>query len=253
MDLPKNKFKAAIAEGRQQIGLWSSLGGDTAPEILAGSGFDWVLIDTEHSHMDVPRVLNALQAMAPYELTNVAVRPADNDPVLIKRILDFGALTLVIPYVQTPEEATQAVRASRYGPDGFRGVAGHIRAAAYSRIPNYTARANAEICIIVQVETIDAMGKLEEIALVDGVDGVFIGPADLAASMGFPGQTDHPAVKAQIEGAIKTLKRLGVPAGILTLDTTYAAQCIDHGTIFTAVGTDTGLLMDGAAALRAKF
>ncbi|NBR54194.1 MAG: 4-hydroxy-2-oxo-heptane-1,7-dioate aldolase, partial [Rhodobacteraceae bacterium] len=141
MDLPKNRFKAALAEGRQQIGLWNSIGGPSVPEALAGVGFDWIVIDTEHSPTDVPDVLRSLQAMAAYPNTNPVVRPAFNDIVLIKRILDFGAQTLLIPYVQTREEAEAAVKAVRYAPHGLRGVAGATRASGYSRIKDYFARA----------------------------------------------------------------------------------------------------------------
>lgn len=253
MDLPKNRFKAALAEGHQQIGLWNSIGGPSVPEALAGVGFDWIVIDTEHSPTDVPDVLRSLQAMAAYPNTSAVVRPAWNDPVLIKRILDFGAQSLVIPYVQTRQEAEAAVRAVRYAPHGMRGVAGATRASSYSRIKDYAARANDEICLIVQVETLEAMERLEEIASVEGVNGVFIGPADLAASIGFPGQPTHPEVRAQIDDAIDRLKKIGVPSGILTLDRAHAQHCIARGTTFTAVGLDLSLLLGAAVDLTSAF
>jgi len=248
-----NRFKAALREGRQQIGLWGQLGGVVAPELLAGAGFDWVVIDTEHSPADVPDVLSALQAMAPFEATNVVVRPAWNDPVLIKRILDFGAQSIIVPYVQTPAEAQAAVDAVRYPPRGMRGVAGGTRASNYGRAKSYTKTADAEICLIVQVETRASLDQLEAIAGVDGVDGVFIGPADLAASLGHPGEPGHPEVKATIEEAIRRLKAIGVPSGILTLDRAFARRCIEVGTTFTAVGTDTALLVAAADGLAAEF
>ena len=253
MDLPKNRFKAALAEGRQQIGLWNSIGGPSVPEALAGVGFDWIVIDTEHSPTDVPDVLRSLQAMAAYPNTNAVVRPAFNDIVLIKRILDFGAQTLLIPYVQSREEAEAAVKAVRYPPHGLRGVAGATRASGYSRIKDYFARANDEICLLVQVETIEAMGRLEEIASVEGVNGVFIGPADLAASMGFPGQPNHPEVRAQIDNAIDRLKKIGVPSGILTMDRAHAQHCIACGTTFTAVGLDLSMMLGAAKELAGAF
>lgn len=248
-----NAFKAALREGRQQIGLWCSLGGPSVPELVAGSGFDWVVIDTEHAPADVPDVLPALQAMAPFAATSAVVRPAWNDPVLIKRILDFGAQSIIVPYVQTPAEAEAAVRSVRYPPRGMRGVAGGTRASNYGRDKGYTASADAEICLIVQVETRASLDQLEAIASVDGIDGIFIGPADLAASLGFPGQPGHPEVKAAIEDAIARLKAVGMPSGILTLDRAFARRCIELGTTFTAVSTDTALLVDAADGLAAEF
>jgi len=252
--MPKvNRFTAALREGRQQIGLWCSLGGASVPELLAGSGFDWVVIDTEHSHTDVPDVLLALQAMAPFEATNVVVRPAWNDPVLIKRVLDFGAQNIIVPYVQTAAEAQATVDAVRYPPRGMRGVAGGTRASNYGRDKSYTKTADAEICLIVQVETRASLSHLEAIAAVDGVDGVFIGPADLAASLGHPGELGHPEVKTAIEDAIRRLAAVGKPSGILTLDRAFARRCIEVGTTFTAVGTDTALLVAAADGLAAEF
>ena len=248
-----NPFKTALREGRQQIGLWCSLGGTQVPELLAGSAFDWVVIDTEHSPTDVPDVLPALQAMAAFPNTNPLVRPAWNDAVLIKRVLDFGAKNLIVPYVQTAEEARAAVAAVRYPPHGIRGVAGGTRASRYGRDKTYTATANDDICLIVQVETRASLDRLEDIAGVEGVNGVFIGPADLAASFGHPGNPGHPEVKAAIEDAILRLKKIGVPSGILTLDRAFARRCIELGTTFTAVGTDTSLLVNGADALAAEF
>lgn len=252
MTPPTNAFKTALRAGEQQIGLWNTLAGASVPEILANIGFDWVCIDTEHTAIEVTGVLTALQQCAAGPVRPV-VRPASNDAVLIKRILDFGAQTLLIPYVQDRDEAMAAVSATRYPPVGLRGVSGLTRASGYGRYDAYTARANDEICLLVQVETGHALDRLEEIALVDGIDGVFIGPADLAASLGFPGNPGHPEVKAAIEGAIKRLKAIGVPSGILTLDRTFARQCMDWGTTFTAVGIDMQLLIAGTNALAREF
>ncbi|MDT8858409.1 aldolase/citrate lyase family protein [Paracoccaceae bacterium Fryx2] len=252
MTLPVNPFKRALAEGRQQIGLWNSLPGGTVAEALAGCGFDWVVIDTEHAVTDIPDTLGMLQAMAPYPVSPV-VRPASNDPVLIKRLLDLGAQTLIVPYVQSADEARAAVAAMRYAPRGIRGVAGMTRASRFGAVADYARRAEEELCLIVQVETAEALGQIEQIAAVDGVHGLFIGPADLAASMGHPGETGHPAVVAAIEDAIRRIVAAGKPAGILTLDAAFARRCIGWGTRFTAVGMDIALLVNGARGLAAAF
>lgn len=252
MDLPVNRFKQALKGGQQQIGLWNSIPGPLVAEALAGCGFDWVVIDTEHAPTDVPDVLGMLQAMAPYPVSAV-VRPAANDPVLIKRLLDFGAQTLILPYIQSAEEAQAAVAAVRYAPRGMRGVAGLTRASRFGAVPDYTRRADAEICLILQVETALALSRIEEIAATDGVDGLFIGPADLAASMGHPGALDHPAVKAAIEDAIRRITATGKPAGILTSDAAFARACMGWGTRFTAVGMDIGLMLQAARGLAASY
>ena len=252
MDLPVNRFKQALKDGQQQIGLWNSIPGPLVAEALAGCGFDWVVIDTEHAPTDVPDVLGMLQAMAPYPVSAV-VRPAANDPVLIKRLLDFGAQTLILPYIQSAEEAQAAVAAVRYAPRGMRGVAGLTRASRFGAVPDYTRRADAEICLILQVETALALSRIEQIAATDGVDGLFIGPADLAASMGHPGALDHPAVKAAIEDAIRRITATGKPAGILTSDAAFARACMGWGTRFTAVGMDIGLMLQAARGLAASY
>ncbi len=252
MNLPENRFKQALLEKRQQIGLWCSLPGSYAAEIVAPSGFDWLLFDTEHSPGDVLTVLPQLQTVAAYDVSAI-VRPASNDPVLIKRYLDIGAQTLLIPYVQNRSEAEAAVSAMRYPPAGIRGVSWLTRATRFGRVAGYAKRAEEELCLLVQLETQTALTELEAIAAVDGVDGVFIGPADLAASLGHPGEPGHPEVVAAVEDAICRLASLGKPAGILTPDTAFAARCIKLGTTFTAVGIDAGLLARGSEALAAKF
>ena len=196
MDLPHNHFKQALLEGRQQIGLWCSLPGPYVAETIAGSGFDWILFDTEHSPGDPMTVLAQLQAVAPYPVSPV-VRPASNDAVLIKRFLDIGAQTLLIPYVQNVAEAKAAVAAMRYPPAGIRGVAASTRATRFGRVADYGKRAHEQLCLLVQVETRAALDQLEGIANVDGVDGVFIGPGDLAASLGHVGRPDIPRFRAR--------------------------------------------------------
>ncbi|MGO4671778.1 4-hydroxy-2-oxoheptanedioate aldolase [Bosea sp. 2YAB26] len=252
MELPTNTFKRALSEGRHQLGLWCSLPGAYAAEAVAGSGFDWLLFDTEHSPGDPLTVLAQLQAVAPYPVSAV-VRPASNDAVLIKRFLDFGAQTLLIPYVQNAEEAKAAVAAMRYPPAGIRGVSGVTRATRFGRVANYGKRAGEELCLLVQIETQDALDNLEAIAAVDGVDGVFIGPADLAASLGHVGEPGHPRVTALIEKAVGRIRACGKPAGILTPDTAFAARCIELGTLFTAVGVDAAMLVKATEALARQF
>ncbi|GKX35510.1 MAG: 2,4-dihydroxyhept-2-ene-1,7-dioic acid aldolase [Rhizobiaceae bacterium MnEN-MB40S] len=252
MELPKNTFKHAIAAGKQQIGLWCTLPSAYTAEALATCGFDWILFDTEHSPADPITVLDQLQAVAPYPVSPL-VRVASNDAVLIKRVLDIGAQSLLVPYVQNREEAEQAVAAVRYPPAGIRGVAGSTRATRFGKIRNYAKLAAEELCLIVQVETRSALDEIEAIAALDGIDGIFIGPADLAASMGFPGEPGHPEVVAAVEDAITRIRKAGKPAGILTLDRVFAKRCIDIGTVFTAVDVDASLLVRQASALAEEF
>lgn len=253
IDLPINRFKARLQAGQGQLGIWNTIGGNTVPELLGGAGFDWVLVDCEHAPVEPVEVLGALQAIGQNLEVSAVVRPAANDPVLFKRLLDMGAQTFLVPYIQTAAEAEAAVRAMRYGPKGIRGMAGMTRATRYGKVTDYYNRAESELCLIVQVETIYAMDQLEAIAAVDGVDGVFIGPADLSASMGLRGQTSHPEVVAVIEDAFARLKAAGVPAGIMALNPADAARYIDLGSVMTAVGVDLVLLAEAVATLRERF
>jgi 4-hydroxy-2-oxoheptanedioate aldolase len=252
MQLPKNRFKDALKRGQQQIGLWCMLVSPYAAEVVAGAGFDWILFDTEHSPSDVESVLLQLQAVAPNDISPV-VRPAWNDPVLIKRYLDIGAQTLLIPSVESAQEAKKAVASMRYAPAGIRGVSALTRATRFGRVEGYAKHADEELCLLVQIETQKSLETLEAIANTDGVDGIFIGPADLAASLGYPGEQDHPAVKKAIEDAIQRILVCKKPVGILTGDTAFAKHTIQLGTIFTAVGVDIGLLARGSEALALQF
>lgn len=252
MDLPINTFKKRLLAGESQLGLWATIADQTTVEALAGAGFDWLVLDTEHSPVEVSTVLGLLQAAAPYP-TQCVVRPYINDTTLIKRHLDQGAQTLLLPYIESRAEAEAAVAATRYGPEGVRGVASTTRAGRYGRIAGYTARANAQICLMLQVETVQAMDRLEEIATVPGVDAIFIGPADLAASMGYPGETDHPEVHKAIFAAIDRLKALGKPIGIMAPNPEFARRCLDAGTTFTAVGIDLQMLVHAADDLARTF
>lgn len=253
MKNPVNRFKAALKQGRHQLGIWNTIGGNTVPELLAGSGFDWVLVDTEHAAVETIEVLPALQAIAAWPEVSAVVRPADNDPILFKRLLDMGAQTLLVPYIQSAAEAAAAVSAMRYGPRGIRGMAGVTRATRYGQVEEYFTKVEDELCLIVQVETVQGLKALEEIATTDGVDAVFFGPADLSASMGLPGQTNHPEVTAAIEAAIVKLAELDVPSGILTLDPEEAQRFINKGTCFTAVGVDLAILASNVQHLRNRF
>jgi len=252
MELPVNRFKRALAEGRQQLGLWCSLPSAYVVEAVAGSGFDWLLLDTEHSPGDPLTVLAQLQAIAPYEVSAV-VRPASNDTVLIKRFLDLGAQTLLIPYVQNANEAKHAVAAMRYPAEGIRGVSAVTRATRFGRVAGYAKRAHEELCLLVQIETQEALDDLEAIASIDGVDGIFVGPGDLAASLGHVGELAHPDVKRAIEDAIRRIRSSNKPAGILTSDPAFAKRCIELGTTFTAVGVDAGILTRTTEALAQQF
>ncbi|WP_157271916.1 aldolase/citrate lyase family protein [Azohydromonas aeria] len=254
-----NHFKRALAERRPQIGLWSTLPASYVTEIIAGAGFDWILLDAEHTPTDVPQMLAQLQAAAsavPAEgrpASSMVVRPAWNDPVLIKRYLDIGAQSLLLPFVQNADEATAAVRAMRYAPHGMRGMGGSMRASNFGRTAGYLQHAHEELCLIVQVETVEALDQLEAIAAVDGVDGVFIGPADLSASMGHPGNPGHPEVRAAIDEAIARILACGKAPGILMADETRARECLALGALFVAVSIDMLVLARGAEAVARKF
>jgi 2-keto-3-deoxy-L-rhamnonate aldolase RhmA len=252
MNMPRNAFKHAIARGQLQIGLWCSLCHPIAIEVVSHSGYDWLLLDTEHSPNDVPDILLQLQA-AQAGTASCIVRPAWNDMVLIKRYLDIGAQTLLLPFVQSPEEARRAVEWTRYPPGGVRGITGSGRASRYGRVKDYLKHAASEICVLVQVETREALARIEDIASVDGVDGVFIGPNDLSASFGHIGNWGHPEVQAALEDAVTRLKKIGKPAGILTPNEEEAKRFIAWGYTFVAVGADLGLLAKNADALAKRF
>lgn len=252
MELPKNAFKHDMAAGKLQIGLWCSLCSNIAAELVSYSGFDWLLLDTEHSPNEVPDILSQLQASARGTAHSI-VRPAWNDPVLIKRYLDIGAQTLLLPYVQNADEARQAVEATRYPPHGIRGVTGSGRAAKFGRITDYLKKANDEVCVLVQVETREALAEIDRIAAVPGVDGVFIGPSDLSASFGQIGNPAHPAVQQAIEDAGKRIRAAGKGAGILTGNEDEARRYIGWGYNFVAVGTDLVLLARATDNLAQRF
>ena len=248
-----NHFKLALQQGQAQIGLWVGLANAYSAEVVAGAGFDWLLLDGEHAPNDVPSLLSQLQAVAPYS-SHAVVRPRSNDRHLIKQLLDIGAQTLLVPMIETADEARALVAATRYPPNGNRGVGSALaRASRWNRIPGYVKNADDNICVLAQVESPAALRQLPAIAAVDGIDGVFIGPADLSAGMGFPGQTGHPDVVAAIEKAIATVLACGKAPGILTTDETLAKHYLQLGCRFVAVGIDVTLLARACDELAKKY
>ena len=253
MDMPVNAFKQALLQGRPQIGLWVGLADAYVAELLAGTGFDCLVIDAEHAPNDPRSVLPQLQAMAPYPVHPI-VRPVHGSVELIKQYLDIGAQTLIIPMVETPQQARAAVAATRYPTRGVRGVGSAVaRASRWNQIDDYMRRSDDEMCVFVQVESVNAMKQLDAIAAVDGVDGVFFGPADLAASMGLLGKPADPAVQAAILQGIAAVRRAGKAAGTLTPDQALARRYLEHGALFVAVGVDTLMLVKAARELAAEF
>lgn len=252
MELKPNAFKRALAAGKTQIGLWCSLASPMGAEILGDAGFDWILIDAEHAPNDSYTVMQQLQACQAGTATAVA-RVAWNDAVLIKRLLDVGVSAILVPYVQDEHEAAKAVAAVRYPPLGVRGVATNNRATRYGRIADYAQKADSEICLLVQAETAQALARIEAMAAIDGLDGIFIGPADLAASMGHLGNPRHPEVRKAIDGAIGRIRKAGKAAGILTGHLEDAKEFIRGGANFVAVGSDAGILVSATTTLVKTF
>lgn len=253
MQLPVNAFKQALREGRAQIGLWVGLADPAAAELLAGAGFDCLVFDAEHSPNDVRSVLPLLQAVAAYAVHPI-VRPVHGSVEAIKQYLDIGVQTLVVPMIETAEQAERIVAATRYAPRGVRGVASATtRATRWGQIDRYFERAEAEICVLVQVESVKGLENLQAIASVDGVDGVFFGPADLAASMGLIGKPMDPSVRAAVAEGIAAVTTAGKAAGTLTGDVKLARDYLAIGARFVAVGIDTALLQKAAADLAAAF
>ena len=242
MDMPTNAFKRSILEGRTPVGTWLMSASTAAAEALGCLGFDFLVVDMEHVPIDVPHALSLLRAIAGTPAQPV-VRLASHDPVLVKRAMDIGAQTLMFPFVQTPEEATQAVAASRYPPLGTRGFAAMHRASRYATVAEYAQRANGEACVIVQLETPEAIGRLEAIAAVPGVDAVFLGPGDLAATSGHLGQIGHPDVQAQLRHCAQVCRRLRKPVGTVGPAPEMVGQFLEDGYSFVAVSSDMGMML----------
>ncbi|WP_218509904.1 aldolase/citrate lyase family protein [Variovorax sp. dw_308] len=256
MQTPVNPFKQALIEKRPQIGFWLGFGDAYSAEICAGAGFDWLLIDGEHSPNGLQSILQQAQAIAAYPGANaiarVPVGHGDVGTTYIKQYLDLGLQTLLVPMVDTPAQAAAIVRAMRYPPHGIRGMGG-ARASRWGRYDNYPKEANDNVCLLVQAETREALDNLDEIAAIEGVDGIFIGPADLSASLGHLGNQGHPEVQAAIEDAIARILRAGKAPGILTPDETLSRRYLELGAVFVAVGLDTNLLVRHTSALAARF
>lgn len=253
MSAPTNTFKHAISDGQAQIGLWVALTNPYAAEICGGAGFDWLLIDGEHAPNDIPLLTAQLQALSASP-AHAAVRVPIGEPWLIKQVLDIGAQTLLVPMVESGEQARALVKAVRYPPHGIRGVGAALaRASAFNRIPDYLQTADDEICLLLQVENRAGLDALDDIASTDGVDGVFIGPTDLAADMGYIGQPGAAEVQTEVEAAIGRIHAHGKPVGILTANRSLARRYLELGASFVAVGSDIGLLVKATAGLAAEF
>jgi len=264
MQTPINPFKHALAEGRAQIGLWVALASPYSTELIAGIGYDWLLIDGEHAPNDVRSTLAQLQAVASaqqafgdarsHPVVRVPVGTGEVGTALIKQYLDIGAQTLLVPMIDTPEQAAQVVAATRYAPVGVRGMGSALaRASRWQAHARYVHEADDQVCVLLQAETVTAMRHLDAIAATPGVDGVFIGPADLSASMGHRGNAGHPEVQAVIADGIARIRAAGKAAGILATTEAGARQWLSAGATFVAVGADTLLLATGATQLLASF
>lgn len=253
MQLQPNLFKQALKEGKAQIGLWVGLSDPYVAELLASTGYDWLLLDGEHAPNDVRQVLGQLQAIAPYA-SHPIVRPVQGDVALIKQYLDVGAQTLLIPMVESAEQAARMVAATRYPPNGIRGVGSALaRASRWNQVEGYLHKADDQMCVLVQIESAKALEQLDAIAAVDGIDGVFFGPADLSASMGYLGRPGEPVVQQAIADGIARVRRAGKAAGILSADPQLARGYLDMGAQFVAVGVDTTMLVRAARELLRAF
>jgi 4-hydroxy-2-oxoheptanedioate aldolase len=253
MQTPVNGFKRGLTERRVQFGLWVGLANGYSTEICAGAGFDWLLLDAEHAPNTVPTLLAQLQAVAAYPV-HAVVRATDASPAHLKQLLDIGAQTVLVPMVDTAEQARELVRAVRYAPEGIRGVSTQLtRAARWGRYQDYLQRANDEVALIVQVESAAALPHVPEIVRVDGVDAIFIGPADLAASLGHRGHPEHPEVRAAVDRVIEQAASAGKAVGTLTSDETLVRAFVTAGCRFVAVGVDTALLARATVELARKY
>lgn len=253
MPAPKNTFRQALKEKRSQIGFWQALANPYTVEISADAGYDWLLLDAEHAPNDIPLLVAQLQAMKG-SASHAVIRPPVGDTVIIKQLLDIGAQTLLVPMVESGAQAEALVKATRYPPHGVRGVGAALaRASRFNRIPDYLQTANDEICLLLQIESRAGLAALDDIATVEGVDGVFIGPADLAADMGFLGKPGAPEVQAAVEDGLRRIQAHGKAAGILTGDLGLAKRYVELGATFVAIGNDVTLFASATTKLLADF
>jgi 4-hydroxy-2-oxoheptanedioate aldolase len=250
--LPPNLFKRNMAAGKRQLGFWLVLESETATEIVAGAGYEWVLLDTEHTSLGPGDVVRHLRA-AGAEAAEVVVRTPNHDPALIKRLLDGGVRSFLFPMVNSAAEARALVAATRYPPHGVRGVAGTTRATQFARIAGYAQQAHEAICIVVQIESRAAIDAIADIAAVDGVDGLFVGPNDLAASMGFAGQPGAGAVKQAILAAAGAIRATGKAAGVLNGSIADAPALFAAGYQFMSVGSDATTLARRSEAILDEY
>jgi 4-hydroxy-2-oxoheptanedioate aldolase len=248
----RNRFKQALLDCERQVGLWSGLCSNIAAEIIAGAGFDWIVIDGEHAPNDIATLLAQLQAMHGGTAEPVFRIPW-NDSVVIKRVLDMGARSLIVPFIQSAEEARMAVTATRYPPLGIRGVSVAPRANDYGRIRNYHQNAHLDTCVLVQLESRAALNEVEAIAAIDGVNGIFVGPSDLAADFGHLGNPMHTEVQMAIKETADRIRATGKSAGTLATDDDDVDRLFGLGFNFVAVGSDVGILARGAERLAARF
>ena len=249
-----NRWAQRVRGDRPRFGMWAATGSPYVTEIVAGSGTDWLLLDQEHAPNDITSTLAQLQVLAGYPDVDVVVRPPSADPVGIKRLLDIGVTNLMVPMVDTPEQAAAAVAATRYPPAGIRGVGAALaRASAWNRISDYLVTADDGISLTVQVETVAAMQALPQICAVPGVAGVFIGPADLAASMGRLGKPEGDDVVEAIEQALGVISAAGIGAGVNAFNETIARRYLAAGAGFVLVGADAALIARGADQLVRRY
>jgi 4-hydroxy-2-oxoheptanedioate aldolase len=247
MPAPHNALKAALAAKTVQMGLWMNLVSPIAAEALSGAGFDWLLIDGEHGPNDIPTILAQVQAIG--SRTSVVVRPPVGEVRMIKQLLDLGVQTILVPMIESADHAAQMVKAMHYPPVGMRGVGATIaRASDYGRITDYITTANDQTCLILQIESRAGLAALPEILKLDGVDGVFIGPADLAADMGYPGNAAAPEVQATIDTTLAAIMASGKSAGILTFDAKAAQRYAAIGVTFLGIGSDVAVLVKAMTA-----
>jgi 4-hydroxy-2-oxoheptanedioate aldolase len=253
MEMPKNKFKAALQGDKNLYGMFLGIPNTSVAELCAGAGFDWLIIDGEHSPFDLQSIMAHLQALAAYPVSAI-VRPVEGQTAIIKQILDLGAQSLLIPMVDTAEQAKELVRACKYPPAGIRGVGTAMsRAAKWNRIPDYLHKANEEVCLIVQIETELGLKNVKDIAAVEGVDAVFIGPADLSAAMGYVGQQDHPQVVDTICETITSINAAGKAAGVLAVKKALIEKYANAGARFIGIGVDTTVLSNATKQLAATY